>query len=228
MKYDISQQLNDDNIFLQRIKQGDEKVIGNIYKKYHNDFKVFVKNRYPKLGAEKVEDVYDESFHILTFNVLTGKLITLNDNCTLKTYLFKVAKFKIIDLIKERRLPPSIPTPDDDDKKIEEYISFSSKSPESIDDGDDDMDEFIDTKTKLGILRDTVEKLTQPCEKLLKLYWYEEKSDKEILEMTDYSSTDTVKNQRARCMKKLKEVYLNKLESERLITISEKNRLIGG
>lgn len=227
MKYNISYQLNDDNIFLQRIKQGDEKVIGNIYKKYHHDFKVFVKKRYPKLRAEKAEDVYDESIHILTFNVLTGKLISLNDNCTLKTYLFKVAKFKIIDIIKAEYLPPSIPTPDDDEKKIQEFLSYEKKMPVIIDDGDDDMDEYIDTKTKLGILRNIVAKLTQPCEKLLRLYWYDEKSDKEILEMTDYSSTHTIKNQRSRCMKTLKNKYLSKLVDENLITISEKKRLIG-
>ena len=80
---------------------------------------------------------------------------------------------------------------------------------------------------KIRLLDDTVALLTEPCKTLLRLYWYDKKSDKEIVESTDYNSTDTVKNQRSRCMKTLKKVYLTELVNENMITISEKKRLIG-
>jgi hypothetical protein len=61
---------------------------------------------------------------------------------------------------------------------------------------------------------------------LLELFWFENKRDIEIMKVTGYSSTNTVKNQRSRCMKTLRKTYLEAAVKEDLISETEKQLLI--
>lgn len=200
-----------DQEILQLIKEDNAKVITQVYKKYHDEFIRFVRKGYPQFSTDSAEDAYSECFHALYRNVKLGKLVNLK--CELKTYLFQIGKYKVIDEINQKSRSGK--------NELIQYIP-----PDEILELDYFEEKDIQIK-KNRLLDETVALLTDPCKTLLTLFWYKEKSDKEILEMTDYSSTDTVKMQRSRCMKTLKKEYLTKLVSKNLITISEKKRLIG-
>lgn len=200
-----------DQEILQLIKEDNSKVITQVYKKYHDEFIRFVRKGYPQFNIDSAEDAYSECFHAFYRNVKLGKLVNLK--CELKTYLFQIGKYKVIDEINRKSRSG--------EKDLIQYLP----SDEMLELDYFEEKDILIKKTRL--LDETVALLTDPCKKLLTLFWYKEKSDKEILEMTDYSSTDTVKMQRSRCMKTLKKEYLTKLVSKNLITISEKKRLIG-
>ena len=196
---------------LQRIKEDDPKVVTQLYKQYHDEFIRFVRKGYPGFGIDSAEDAYSECFQALYRNIKVGKLVTLK--CSLKSYLFQIGKYKVIDEINRKSRAGK--------NALIQYLP----SDEML---DLDYFEENDKQTKkTRLLDEAVALLTEPCKTLLILFWYKEKSDKEIVESTDYNSTDTVKNQRSRCMKTLKKVYLTELGNENLITISEKKRLIG-
>jgi RNA polymerase sigma factor (sigma-70 family) len=201
----------DDNEILRRIKEDDPRVISTVYRKYHGEFINFVRKGFPKLNRESAEDAYNECFQALYRNVKQGKLVSLK--CELKTYLFQIGKYKVVDELNRR-------TKSGNNKNIE-YLP-----PEEMLDLDYFEEKDVQTK-KTRLLDEVVSKLTDPCKSLLILFWYQEKSDKEIVASTAYGSTETVKNQRSRCMKTLKKIYLDELVSENMITISEKQRLIG-
>lgn len=200
-----------DQEILQRIKEDNPKVISHVYKQYHDEFIRFVRKGYPQFSVESAEDAYSECFHALYRNIRVGKLISLT--CSLKSYLFQIGKYKVIDEINRKcRI---------EQKEIVQYLP----SDEMLDlDFFEEKDEAI-KKTRL--LGEIVGLLADPCKTLLRLFWFDQKKDAEIVELTEYTSTDTVKNQRSRCMKTLKKEYLTKLVAENLITISEKKRLIG-
>jgi RNA polymerase sigma factor (sigma-70 family) len=200
-----------DQEILQRIKVDDPKIITQVYKQYHDEFIRFVRKGYPQLSVESAGDAYSECFHALYRNVKVGKLVSLT--CSLKSYLFQIGKYKVIDEINRKcRL---------EQKEIVQYLP----SDEILE--LDYFDEKDETIKKTRLLHEIVGILTDPCKTLLNLFWFEQKRDVEIVAQMKYTSTDTVKMQRSRCMKSLKEKYLNKLVSENLITISEKKRLIG-
>ena len=87
--------------------------------------------------------------------------------------------------------------------------------------------DWNEEEKKTILLTQTVNGLKEPCKSLLSLFWYEGKRDMEIVELTNYQSADTVKNQRSRCMRTLRMVYLTELVNEHIITTDERKRLIG-
>ncbi len=196
-----------DNDYLPRIKNNDTKVIGELYKLYRDDFIRFIKSRFFSLDSERIEDAYSEAFHALYRNVQNGKLVKLTG--TLKTYLFQIGLFKAIDEINRK-------------KKLlgEELLDYKpTEEMLQLDYFEEDDEEVI----KIRELNETVGQMKEPCSTLLRLFWFERKRDSEILPLTSFASVDVVKVKRSRCMKKLKEDYLQKLV--RLKIISEEKQL---
>lgn len=198
-----------DNDILNLIKEDDQKVISRVYVKYHDEFIRFVRKGYPMLDIDNAEDAYSECFHALYRNVKMGKLVSLT--CDLKTYLFQIGKYKVIDEINRKSKA--------EDKQIIQFMP----SDEMLE--LDFFEEDVNIK-KIHLLNETVALLTDPCKTLLTLFWYKQKSDKEIVETTVYSSTDTVKNQRSRCMRTLKKEYLTRLVEENIITSEKRTQLL--
>jgi len=199
-----------DNDYLLRIKNNDQKVIGELYTLFRNEFIRFVRSRFYSLDTERIEDAYSEAFHALYRNVQVGKLERLTSS--LKTYLFQIGLYKVIDEmnIKKKMLG-------------EELIDFKPEDElMQLDFFEENDEEVIKTR----ILNETVGQMKEPCCTLLRLFWYEQKRDAEIVTLTSYSSVDTVKNQRSRCMKQLKENFLNQLVVKKIISSEKQLQLL--
>lgn len=197
---------------LQLIKNndGDNKAVTILYKKYKVDFFQFIRKNYPGLKNEQIEDAYSECFHALYRNIKIGKLVTLTSS--LKTYLFQIGVYKIIDEIKRTKRFQG--------QEIIDYMPPVEIS--SLDFFDDD--EHI--KRNL-IINETVGKMTEPCKTILTLFWFDQKKYAEILGFTNFSSVESLKNKSSKCMSQLKVEVLSQFVLKNLITISEKTRLIG-
>jgi len=199
-----------DNDYLLRIKNNYQKVIGELYKLYRNEFIRFIRFRFNSLDQERIEDAYSEAFHALYRNVKGGKLERLTSS--LKTYLFQIGLYKTIDEMNRK-------------KKMlgEELIDFKPEDElMQLDFFEENDEEVIKTR----ILNETVGQMKEPCCTLLRLFWYEQKRDAEIVTLTSYSSVDTVKNQRSRCMKQLKENFLNQLVVKKIISSEKQLQLL--
>ena len=199
-----------DHEVLLLIKEDNPKVITHVYKKYHDEFIRFVRRCFPKFSADSAKDAYSECLQALYRNVKNGRLVNLR--CDLKTYLFQIGKYKVIDEINRiSRTGGNV---------LIEYLP-----PEEI--LELDYFEEEDEKVKKNLLvSDTIAKLTEPCKTILTLFWYEEKRDAEIVTMTDYSSTDTVKMQRSRFMKNLVEKVLSLAVKEKIISNEKRTQLL--
>jgi RNA polymerase sigma factor (sigma-70 family) len=199
-----------DNDYLLRIKNNDQKVIGELYKLFRNEFIRFVQSRFYSLDTERIEDAYSEAFHALYRNIQNGKLERLTSS--LKTYLFQIGLYKAIDEMNRK-------------KNIlgEELIDFKPENELMQLDFFEENDEEV---IKTMILNETVGQMKEPCCTLLRLFWYEQKRDAEIVTLTSYSSVDTVKNQRSRCMKQLKESFLNQLVVKKIISSEKQLQLL--
>lgn len=205
MKQDNTRQIEEDNEIIRRIKEDDQRALINIYKQYHDEFLRYAKKSFPNFHMEKADDIFSDSILALYRNIKTDRIISLTS--TLKTYLFQIGKFRIIDELRKegKNIPP----------KSDAF------------DLEENMEEINEKEKKVNLLWETVEQLTEPCKSLLNLFWYKQKRDNEIAKLLNYSSTDTVKNQRSRCMKNLRKTYLTHMVSEELITNSEMKRLMG-
>jgi len=199
-----------DQEILQLIKEDNQKVITLVYKKYHDEFMRFVRKGYPRFDTDSAEDAYSEGIHALYRNIKNGKLVSLS--CDLKTYLFQIGKYKVIDELNRV-------------SRAGGNLSIEYLPPEEILELDYFEEQDMQIK-KTRLLDEIVAMLTDPCKTLLTLFWYDQKRDSEIVALMKYTSTDTVKNQRARCMRTLKREYLTKLVDEKIITSEKRTQLL--
>jgi RNA polymerase sigma-70 factor (ECF subfamily) len=199
-----------DQEILQLIKEDNQKVITLVYKKYHDEFMRFVRKGYPRFDTDSAEDAYSEGIHALYRNIKNGKLVSLS--CDLKTYLFQIGKYKVIDELNRV-------------SRTGGNLSIEYLPPEEILELDYFEEQDMQIK-KTRLLDEIVAMLTDPCKTLLTLFWYDQKRDSEIVALMKYTSTDTVKNQRARCMRTLKREYLTKLVDEKIITSEKRTQLL--
>lgn len=195
----------DDKQILQKIREYDHRIITDLYKRYLNEIITFLQKKYPTFTKQDAEDIFHKSFYILCDNIIAGKN---KKDGTVKQYIYSICWHLAYDEYNRGDRVPKNPVPTDPTVP-------------------DDEEDPVELDRKSTVLTDVISKLTEPCKTLLILFWYKEKSDKEIVESTDYSSTHTVKNQRSRCMKKLRKLYLTQLVNENMITISDRKRLIG-
>ena len=201
--------MNEDEI-LQRVKEDDPRVITQLYKQYHQEFTRFIRGKYPKFGMDEAEDIFSDCFQILCGNIKGGKLNAISG--TIKAYLFKIGWRLAWDEYHRKDRANG-----GDVQVIKATIGIELPP-------DTDWNE---EEKKTILLTQTVNGLKEPCKSLLSLFWYEGKRDMEIVELTNYQSADTVKNQRSRCMRPLRMVYLTELVNEHIITTDERKRLIG-
>ena len=205
MKQDNTRQIQEDNEIIRRIKEDDPRALINVYKQYHDEFLRYAKKNYPNFYMEKADDIFSDSILALYRNIKTGRIISLTS--TLKTYLFQIGKFRIIDELRKegKNIPPK----------------------SDLFDLEENMEDINEKEKKVNLLWETVEQLTEPCKSLLNLFWYKQKRDNQIAELMNYSSAESVKNQRSRCMRALRNTYLNLLVKEELITSTYMKRLMG-
>ena len=65
--------------------------------------------------------------------------------------------------------------------------------------------EYLDEcSERESIIRQAVNAMTEPCNSILTLYYWDDKSMKEIADLKDYSNADSAKSQKNKCMSKLK------------------------
>ncbi|GAB5522248.1 MAG: hypothetical protein Roseis2KO_01200 [Roseivirga sp.] len=174
--------MNNQNL-LESMAQGDLKEFEQAYLSYRDEFIMWANKNY-YCDFEESRDVYQATAIQFYENVQSGKLTKLTSD--LKTYLFAIGKNKIRELRDSgrrfREMQDHYEVPDDDEDKAEKELLFEQ-------------------------LESSLEKLGDPCKRLLELYYYYKKSLLEIAEMLEYKNSDTVKNLKYKCLGRLRKLY---------------------
>lgn len=168
---------------IEEIRSGSEKPLVELYKKYRNEFIVWAQSKY-KIRKEQAQDVFQESLFEFYQNIISGKLTELVSNE--KTYIFQIGKFKIINSIKK-------------ESKITYFENLQLIKGK-------EFEEFMqveDQNYSNEQLKDAIAKLPEDCQKVLKLYYFDEFDMESIAENMGYKNADTAKSKKSICMKKL-------------------------
>lgn len=171
---------------LSRIRNGDERTIDEIYVASKVQF--FAYARKLLKDENSLEDIYQDTVIAFYENVRTGKITTLKSSIT--TYIIGIGKFVLYRHLKKTKTMSNI---DDIDE-----LDLGSVANAYI--------EQIEDKETAIILQKAIEKLGEPCTSLLRLFYYEEKDNKEIATILGYANADVIKSQKYRCMQTLKAI----------------------
>lgn len=157
-----------------------------LYNRYRTPFINF--GRKYGLDEHALSDVYQEAFITLYKKGLNGKLSKVSNN--MQTYLFGIGKFMIYDVLKknsrQRSLESRLLNPDNTKEEAsEENASLTEEQ---------------------KLLRSFFKKLGIKCQQILTLFYYRGLTIEEIVEYGSYENTNTVKAQKSRCLKSLKQL----------------------
>lgn len=174
---------------LSEIRQGNEDALVRIYLKYKSEFIRWGSKTF-NLSQEECEDIYQDSILIFRKNIVSEKLVELNSS--IKTYLFAVARN-----IALKRIQTSA-------RHISENLIGKEK--EQNPHFAEPADEIIARDEQQQLISNMINKLNEPNRSILKMYYYQNLSMKEIAEKLNYKNDKVVKAQKVRCMKTLKKM----------------------
>ena len=174
---------------LQALQTEGSKALEQLYVAYREDFLAFAR-RYETEEAD-ILDVYQDAIIALFENVNSGKISSLKS--TVKTYLFSIGKFKLIDRLKAKG--KMLPT--------EEVDQWNDQ----IDNSFEEQEELTQRQLEL---KEAINELGEQCKELLTLFYYRQYSIEAIRLTMDYKNDNTVKANKSRCMKSLREIILER------------------
>lgn len=172
-----------DQEYIDAIAVGDQHALMELYERYRDEVIRFCRKR-SGLTNDDIFDIYQETIIALYKNIITGKLQSLTNGAKLRTYIFSIGYHKMVDVV----------------RKKSKTISFDTDKPH------DDFDysyEQVETEQDL-VIRQAVNSLQEPCKSILTLYYWDRQSHSDIAIALNYSSPDSAKTQKNKCMKKLK------------------------
>ena len=175
-----------DSSIIDLIKNGGQPALGKVYATYRSEFISWMTRTY-QISEDDCKDIYQVTILIFYDNVRSGKLTDMVS--TIKTYLFGIGK----NLARENMRKAKRITSIDQKEWLREHLVEADQEP---------FDDNI-----FSIARAAVSKLADPCRKLVDLYYYQKKSMQEISDLLNYKNADTAKNQKCKCMAKLRKLY---------------------
>jgi RNA polymerase sigma factor (sigma-70 family) len=177
-----------DQKFIQRIRENDKSVLGEIYVKYEKQVFNYIKAH----GGDDfdAEDMLQESIIVIWQNVNNGKF---DLSSKLGTYIVAIAKNKWRSELRKRN-----------------KLSNSELSENTINPDKNPL-EIVLSEEKKNIFREAFNYIQPICKQLLMLFYFEEKSLEEITKILKFSNTNVTKSKKYQCKKSLESVLHKQL-----------------
>lgn len=173
---------------VQGVKDNDSQILKYLYEKLSPQIKSYI---YQNGGSEQdAEDILQDGIIAFYTNVNNGSY-TPQKGAKVTTYINQICRFRWLENRKSARTRTAV-------KMDDSHQSLQSESPEVY----REMEQ-LDKVTQVEAM---FRKLGEKCKKLLLLYYYEKKKMTEINSIMGFSG-NTSKNEKYRCMKKLRALY---------------------
>ncbi len=178
-----------DNQFIEGLRQSDSKVLEALYKKYYNIVLKFIVNN--SGSEEQAQDIYQETIIVLYENV---KKPEFELNCQLQTYVYSVARRLWLKQLKKSG--KTFLFKEDEDNELVDTTSELE---------DHEAKEQEIEKVNLSLIQ-----LGEPCATLIKDFYVYKLSMDDIAEKFGYTNADNAKNQKYKCLQRLKKNFFEK------------------
>ena len=195
--------LNDQELLV-KIKENSD-YLGIVYKRCKANCLGFMRKMTSgKISDYELEDVFQDANIILYEKIVKGDFVL---TASFQTYLNSVCRFQLLNTLEKSKLTTDYEdnSDDDDDENPNGYHSSITDSLDAVDHSNEPQ--FLAIETALVKMKDA----GGHCYELLTLFWYHKKSMNELTTEFGYNNSDTTKNQKARCQKRLEKIAYNEL-----------------
>ncbi len=172
---------------LVKVREGNNEAAARLYRmNYPAVFHFVVRNH----GDEdEAAEIYQQAFVIL-FEKLQDPMFRLHSSAG--TFLYAVSRNLWLASLKERR----------------RFIADASE--EIIGAGSDEdqvMQQVLSQERDFNAMEQSLDMLGEPCRTLLKLFYHESMSMEQIAENMGYTNADNAKNQKYKCLMRLRRIF---------------------
>ncbi|MDF9794975.1 RNA polymerase sigma factor (sigma-70 family) [Catalinimonas alkaloidigena] len=175
-----------DNRIIQHIQKGNEGELVKVYQNYRMEFIHWAQKTF-HCSEEVAKDAYQVGFLIFYDNVLSGKVSHVTSS--IKTYLFAIGKNKLFEQHRhEMRYCHEVK---------DELLGYDKTD-----------NDILESEENFRQLETGLEKLGSPCKDILEMMYYEKRSVDYITEKLGYKNSETTKNQKYKCMQRLKKLVV--------------------
>jgi len=194
-----------DEEIIEAINKGEklEVFVRQLYEKYFNMIANFIRTN--NGNNEDAEDLFQEAIVVFIDLVRTGRF---RGDSSIKTFIYAISKNLWLNELKKRNRAVFRET---------EYYENTEKETKAVQAG------VSENEARRQVLA-FMDKLGGNCKKILVLFYYEEKSMRDIFREMNYESEQVARNMKYKCMKKLHEL----LDDNSHIKQSFKNLLVHG
>jgi RNA polymerase sigma factor (sigma-70 family) len=179
------------NIVEQLRSGNNQKAIAELYKAFPGIYK-FIRNN----GGDEADaqDVFQDALLVLYRNAQKTEFVL---TCAPGTYLYSVSRFLWKDVLKKRN------------KEIK--LDYEIKRDEVV---ESDVERFQEQQLQTNKLARVMQQLGEKCKLLLQAYYYKKMSMKDIAQSFEYSSVNSAKTQKYKCIERAKKIAAKPLSSQ--------------
>lgn len=184
---------NNEKSLLQGLAKNDKRAIETIYKDNYNIVQALVVNN--NGTAEDAKDVFQEAMIVLYEKVQSG---SFELNCQIRTFIYSVSRrLWLKRLLLQNRFHLS--------EGHEDMISV-----------DDEVEDHEKRATEFAMMERAMSGLGEPCKSLLEAFYLQKRSMQEIAASFGYTNAENAKNQKYKCLVRLKKLFFSQYKNESL------------
>jgi RNA polymerase sigma-70 factor (ECF subfamily) len=168
---------------LELLRSGKDDGIMKLYEIFRDEFILWSGKNF-SLNEEESSDIFQDTLISFYYNFRNNKISDLS--CSIKTYLFAIGKnLSLKKIRKDKRMvkPGNL-----EDFPVKDDLTFPMEGNE-----------------KQNQIADMVKSLGDPCESILRYYYFDNYSMDLIAGKMGYKNQNVVKSQKLRCIKELRE-----------------------
>ena len=204
-----------DKEIIQSFLDNDQNGIRKVYYAWRKPFEQALSHLLP--NTDDMDDAYQEAIIRLQQHILTERLTPDNINKSLLAYFKTIGRYVALEIINQRNRGQQDTKTEEETPHIISDVNTTDSSDVDSDDEPIEIDrpfdpnESMDIQERERIIRSLVEQLGAPCAPLLIGFLWENKSMSNLAQELGYSSADSAKTQKSKCMNKVKTFVKHKL-----------------
>ncbi|MBE7173779.1 MAG: sigma-70 family RNA polymerase sigma factor [Williamsia sp.] len=180
---------------LKGLARNDKRSVEILYKENYNMVQSLVINN--NGTADDARDVFQEAMIVLYEN---AKSDHFELNCLIKTYLYSVARRLWLKKLSHAK----------------KYVGELKDDQEIIVPVEEEIEAHALHDNQFALMEKALSGLGEPCKSLLEAYYMRKKSMTDIAEKFGYTNADNAKNQKYKCLMRLKKIFFSEYKNELL------------
>lgn len=174
-----------------------EEIVRKWYIRYRQPFLVSLTQRYKDLRWEDAENLYQDTFIAIQKNLMAGNI---REETSWSSYIFKIG----MNMANKHARHAGITDSTDYDSYEEENQKQTAMKVQNILISLPNTEHsFYDDPDVLSVLNEELEHTPEPCNTIVRLFYYGQKKMTEIAEIVGFKNADTTKAKKNQCMKSL-------------------------